>query len=81
MNEEQKERMIVALENLKKATQEVGDIWDSANYVDTPYEGGTTPFDEILEKNYPFPNSYFDVYHDVTRWTEEAIETLKKTIV
>lgn len=80
MNEEQKERMIVALENLKKATQEVGSIWDSAEFADEQ-DSGVTPFDEILEKNYPFPNSYFDVYHDVTRWTEEAIETLKKTIV
>lgn len=78
---EQKEAMVKALLNLKAAVKEVSNLWESSEYFPDEPEIGITPFDSILEKNYPFEKSFFDVECEVGNWVTESVKTINSTIV
>lgn len=69
MTDRERIAMINALAKFREAAREIGELWEGD-------ASGITPFDDILGQYYPFKNAFFETYHDIENWTNNAIRKL-----
>lgn len=65
-------QMMEALKKFKESAGEIANLWESSD------DSGVTPFDSILDENYPFKNCFFFTLHDINKWVDEAAEKLEE---
>ena len=65
-------KMMQALKKFQEAATEIAVLWESTD------GSGVTPFDEILEKNYPFKEAFFETEAEIRNWTSNAVKELKE---
>lgn len=63
--ENKKQELIKAMAELQKSMDKVSELWDQ-NF----------EFNEVLEAQYPFNESFDEVVEKTRTWTREATETL-----